>query len=79
MVLVAVSAALRLYQLDGQLWHDEISALRGYRRPFLDTITTFPIFFPNPLYELMAHGSLLLFGENAFCTPQAVGRAVNQN
>jgi hypothetical protein len=65
-VLVAISGALRLYHLDGQLWLDEISALRGYRRPFLETITTFPPFFPNPLYELVAHASLLLLGENAF-------------
>ncbi len=65
-VLVTISGALRLYRLDGQLWLDEISALRGYRRPFLETLSTFPPFFPNPLYELIAHASLLLLGENAF-------------
>lgn len=64
-LLVSVAAALRFYRLDGQLWLDEISALRGYRKPFLETLTTFPAFFPNPLYELMAHASLLLFGESA--------------
>ena len=63
-LLLAVAAALRFYQLDGQLWLDEVSALRGYRKPFLETLTTFPPFFPNPLYELMAHASLLLFGES---------------
>jgi 4-amino-4-deoxy-L-arabinose transferase-like glycosyltransferase len=64
--LVVVAAALRFYHLEGQLWLDEVSALRGYREPFLKTLTTFPIFFPNPLYELMAHAGILLFGENAW-------------
>ena len=64
-LLLAVAAALRFYKIDGQLWLDEVSALRGYRKPFLETLTTFPPFFPNPLYELMAHASLLLFGESA--------------
>jgi len=64
-LLLILATTLRLYRLEGQLWLDEISALRGYRKPFLETLTTFPSFFPNPLYELMAHASLLLFGESA--------------
>jgi len=64
-LLLVLASLLRFYQLDGQLWLDEISALRGYRTPFLETLTTFPAFFPNPLYELMAHFSLLLLGESA--------------
>lgn len=63
--LLILASALRFYQLDSQLWLDEISALRGYRKPFLVTLTTFPVFFPNPLYELMAHACLVLFGESA--------------
>jgi len=61
-LLVAVAATLRLYHLDTQLWLDEVSALRGYRKPFIETLTTFPGFFPNPLYELLAHASLITFG-----------------
>jgi mannosyltransferase len=64
-LLIALASVLRFYGLDGQLWFDEISALRGYRKPFLETLTTFPIFFPNPLYELLAHASLVSFGESA--------------
>lgn len=65
-LLAIVASGLRFYQLNSQLWLDEVSALRGYRKPFLETITTFPDFFPNPLYELMAHGSLLVFGVSAW-------------
>jgi 4-amino-4-deoxy-L-arabinose transferase-like glycosyltransferase len=64
-LLLALATALRFYHLDGQLWLDEISALRGYRKPFLETLTTFPVFFPNPLYELIAHASLVSLGESA--------------
>ena len=67
-VLLGIAATLRVYHPDGQLWLDEVSALRGYKNPFLETITKFPIFFPNPLYELMAHASLLAFG----VTPWAI-------
>ncbi len=65
-VLLALAATLRFYHLDSQLWLDEVSALRGYRKPFLETLTTFPIFFPNPLYELMAHTGILVLGESAW-------------
>jgi len=65
-MLVALAGTLRFYQLGSQLWLDEISALRGYRAPFLETLTTFPVFFPNPLFDLLAHASLVLFGESAW-------------
>ncbi len=64
-LLLVLASTLRFYQLDGQLWLDEIAALRVYRKPFFETLTTFPAFFPNPLYELMAHASLVLLGESA--------------
>ena len=65
-LLLILAAVLRFYHLDSQLWLDEVSALRGYRKPFIETITTFPGFFPNPLYELLAHASLLIFGESSW-------------
>lgn len=64
-LILILAGALRAYHLDGQLWFDEISALRGYRKPFIEILTTFPPFFPNPLYELMAHLGILTLGESA--------------
>ena len=66
MVLTAVAAPLRLYKLESQLWLDEIAALTGgYRRPILEILTTFPGYFPHPLYELLGRVSLVLNGESA--------------
>ena len=64
-LILILASTLRAYHLDGQLWYDEISALRGYRKPFVEILTTFPPFFPNPLYELMAHLGILTLGESA--------------
>ena len=64
-LIFVVASALRAYHLDGQLWFDEISALRGYRKSFVEILTTFPPYFPNPLYELMAHLGIVTLGENA--------------
>lgn len=66
-LLVAVAAILRFYKLDSQLWLDEVSALiDSYRNSFWQILTEFPGHFPHPLYEQMAHGSLVLLGESAF-------------
>jgi len=65
-LLIILAASLRFYKLGSQLWSDEINALSGYRRPFIEIFTTFPDYFPHPLYELLAHSSLLIFGENPF-------------
>jgi 4-amino-4-deoxy-L-arabinose transferase-like glycosyltransferase len=66
-VLVALAGFLRFYKLDGQLWLDEVSALTGsYRNSFWQILTVFPEHFPHPLYEQLAHGSLVLFGESPF-------------
>lgn len=64
-LLLVLAGFLRFYWLDSQLWLDEISALHGYRKPFLEILTTFPGYFPNPLYELLAHASLVLLGDTA--------------
>jgi uncharacterized membrane protein len=66
-VLVILAVLLRFYRLEGQIWLDEIAALTGnYRKPFWEILTKFPGFFPHPLYELLAHSSLVLFGESAW-------------
>ena len=66
-LLVVLAAVLRFYKLDGQLWLDEVSALIGsYRNSFWQILTEFPGHFPHPLYEQLAHGSLVFLGESAF-------------
>ena len=66
-VLIALAGLLRFYKLDGQLWLDEVSALTGsYRNSFWQILTVFPEHFPHPLYEQLAHGSLVSFGESPF-------------
>lgn len=65
--LVILAGLLRFYKLDGQLWLDEVSALVGsYRNSFWQIFTEFPGHFPHPLYEQLAHASLVLCGESAF-------------
>lgn len=66
-MLLAVAGFLRFYQLDSQLWLDEIAAvLHSIRRPALDIMTEFPGFLPHALYELLAHASVLVWGESAW-------------
>src|SRR6185295_1686329 len=65
--LIGLAALLRFDKLDGQLWLDEVSALSGsYRNSFWQILTVFPGHFPHPLYEQLAHGSLVSFGESPF-------------
>ncbi len=64
-LLLALAGFLRFYRLDDQLWLDEIIALtQSYRKPFLEILTTFPGYIPHPLYDLLAHTGLVLFGES---------------
>jgi len=64
--LLVLAGFLRFYRLDSQLWLDEIAAvLYGYRKSFLEILTTGHASW-HPLYQLLAHSSLLLFGESPF-------------
>lgn len=64
-LLLVIAGFLRFYQLDNQLWLDEISGLvNNYRKPFLEILTTYPGYVPHPLYALLAHGGLVLLGES---------------
>ena len=65
-LMVVIAGFLRFYHLGDQLWLDEIAALtHSYRKPFLEIVSNYPGFIPHPLYELLAHTSLSLFGESA--------------
>jgi len=66
-VLLLVSMAFRLYQLGSGLWFDEIMTLKDYARlPYLEIITRFESENQHFLYSLLAHSTILLFGESAW-------------
>ena len=63
-VLMFVAGALRFFNLNRQLWSDEIVALVfTFRTAFSDYASANPSFVPHPLYELMAFTSISVFGE----------------
>jgi len=65
--LTLVALALRLAGLDGGLWIDEIYSLLGsFRPPLAQIVTEFPGDNQHPLYSVLAHVSLTLFGESAW-------------
>jgi hypothetical protein len=64
--LVVLASILRLYHVTSQMWGDEVAALvNSVRRPLARIATQPASTAVHPLYELLAHGSIRLFGENA--------------
>jgi hypothetical protein len=62
--LTGLALALRLVNLDSGLWVDEISSLLGsFRAPLREIVGAFPRDNHHPLYSVLAHVSLRLFGE----------------
>src|SRR3982751_363400 len=65
--VVLVGAALRFHFLDSGLWYDEIVTLvESVRRPFASIVTQFPGSNDHPLYSVLGHLSMTLFGEHAW-------------
>jgi mannosyltransferase len=65
--LVLVAAALRFYRIGTPLWYDEIvTVVESVRAPLAETVTRFPGDNHHPLYSVLAHISLLAFGEEAW-------------
>jgi len=65
--LVILGTALRFYRLDTGLWFDEIVTLMASVRPPLSEIVThFPGNNDHPLYSVLAHLSVAIFGEHAW-------------
>jgi len=63
--ITAIGAALRLNQLDSQLWFDEMWMVVDYiRQPFEAVVRTYPSDNNHPLYSLSAWISCDLFGEH---------------
>lgn len=66
-VLTAVALAVRLPGLDTGLWVDEIvSIVEAFRTPFPQSLAEFPYDHKHPLYSLLAHACIVIFGEHAW-------------
>lgn len=66
-VTLLVAAALRVVNLDSGLWYDEIVTLvESARLPVRQIVTTFTDVNVHPLYSLLAHASIAVFGESAW-------------
>jgi 4-amino-4-deoxy-L-arabinose transferase-like glycosyltransferase len=64
-LLTGVGLLVRLPGLGHGLWADEIrSVMESFRMPFPETLSVFPGDTKHPLYALLAHASLSIFGEN---------------
>lgn len=68
LILILVAAfALRLYHLNAGLWFDEIMTNVHYARlPFGEIITTYDSENNHFLFSILAHLSLLIFGDSAW-------------
>ena len=65
--LTVLGAALRIHNLAGGLWYDEIATLLDSVRPELRHIVThYPGNNDHTLYSILAHLSITLFGEHAW-------------
>lgn len=64
-VLATVALALRLPGLGGGLWNDEISAIvQSFRTAFPENLSEFRGDNKHPLYALLAHACIAVFGES---------------
>ncbi len=70
LVLIALSIiglGLRLWNLNSDLWIDEVLTLLDFvRQPFGQMITSFPSQNQHMLYSVLAHATTGLFGESAW-------------
>lgn len=65
--ILLATLALRLVHLNSGLWLDEILTLLEYARlPYAQIVTSFDSENQHFLYSLLAHSSILLFGESAW-------------
>ncbi len=66
-VLSVVALALRLWNLNSDLWVDEVFTLLDFaRQPFGLMLTSFPSQNQHLLYSILAHASIETFGESAW-------------
>lgn len=66
-ILTFIALGLRLWNLNSDLWVDEVLTLLDFvRPPFGDILTSFPSQNQHLLYSILAHTSLGIFGESAW-------------
>ena len=65
MALLAVAGAgLRFHGIGTNLWYDEIVTLtESVRAPFVQIVTSFAGDNHHPLYSVLAHAAVAVFGE----------------
>jgi hypothetical protein len=67
MAVLTGAAVLRFYRLESGLWHDEILMYVNYARlPFGEIVSTYSDQNQHFLYSLLAHASIMLFGDSAW-------------
>jgi mannosyltransferase len=65
--ILLIGAALRIYGLNSGLWYDEIVTLvESVRPPLREIVTHFPSNNDHPLYSVLGHLSIGIFGEHAW-------------
>ncbi len=66
-VILAFAAGLRAYRLNSCLWYDEVATLIEFvRLPVNQLLTTYADQNNHPLFSLLAHFSVQLFGQSAW-------------
>jgi hypothetical protein len=66
-VLSVIALALRLWNLNSDLWIDEVLTLLDFvRLPIGQIVTSFPSQNQHMLYSILAHASTAAFGESAW-------------
>ena len=66
-ILTFIALGLRLWNLNSDLWVDEVFTLLDFARPsFREILTSFPSQNQHLLYSILAHTSLEIFGESAW-------------
>lgn len=64
-ILSAIAIGLRLWNLNTDLWIDEVLTLLDFvRKPFGEMLTSFPSKNQHMLYSILAHASTSWFGES---------------
>lgn len=67
LVLSVIALALRLWNLNSDLWVDEVFTLLDFaRQPFGQILTSFPSQNQHMFFSILAHASLQIFGESAW-------------
>ena len=66
-ILTFIALGLRLWNLNSDLWVDEVFTLLDFARPsFKEILTSFPSQNQHLLYSILAHTSIEIFGESAW-------------